>query len=212
MTTQQHISDLLAHRDGESLELEVAARIEADPGSRARLQRFRELKAQLNELPAVKPSTAAWEAIQRRSARPRWDLINGIRRFPLATAASVFFAAVLGIIVWNPAQLLDRGDVADLVLEPSPVPVPVRDYAAVLDRSQQLESLLWRASPKPAPDNVQRALVYRLADLDAELGRYPIVGQQDPVGRERLWRQRVELLEALAQTRRARAVVQPAVY
>lgn len=210
MTTQQHISDLLAHRDGESLELEVAARIEADPGSRARLQRFRELKARLNELPAVTPSTAAWEAIQRRSARRRW--INGIRRFPLATAASVFFAAVLGIIVWNPAELLDRGDVSDVVLEPTPAPVPVRDYAAVLDRSQQLESLLWRAAPKPAPDNVQRALVYRLADLDTELGRYPIVGQQDPVARERLWRQRVELLEALAQTRRARAVVQPAVY
>ena len=32
MTTQQHISDLLAHRDGESLELEVAARIEGFGG------------------------------------------------------------------------------------------------------------------------------------------------------------------------------------
>ena len=70
MTTQRNISDLLAHRDGERLELAVAAHIEDDPGSRARLKRFRELKSQLNELPTVTPSTTAWEAIQQRSAKP----------------------------------------------------------------------------------------------------------------------------------------------
>lgn len=208
MTTQQNISDLLAHRDGEKLDPEIAAQIDADPANRERLQQFRELKYRLNELPGLAPPAQTWETIQQRTVRPVASCRSSIQRFPLATAASVFFAAALGIVLWNPTHLVPLAGVAGNGIEIA----AGQDYAALVNRSQRFESLLSRASQPVFRDAAQRAIRYRLADLDAELDRYAYGERQGPAARELLWRQRVELLESLAQARRLQAVAQAAVY
>ncbi len=220
MTTQQNVSDLLAHRDGEKLDPEIAAQIEADPVSRERLQQYRELKYRLNELPAVAPPAQTWEAIQQRTAVAQRSFMSSIQRFPLATAASVFFAAALGILLWNPANLAPAAGVRGAAgvagvagVAGNGIEIAAgQDYAALVNRSQRLELLLSRASRPVFRDAAQQAIKYRLADLDAELDRYAYGERQSPAARELLWRQRVELLESLAQARRLQAVAQAAVY
>ena len=214
MTTQQNVSDLLAHRDGEKLDPEIAAQIEADPVSRERLQQYRELKYRLNELPDVAPPAQTWEAIQQRTAVAQRSFMSSIQRFPLATAASVFFAAALGILLWNPANLAPAAGVAGVAgVAGNGIEIATgQDYAALVNRSQRLELLLSRTSRPVFRDAAQQAIKYRLADLDAELDRYAYGERQGPAARELLWRQRVELLESLAQARRLQAVAQAAVY
>ena len=214
MTTQQNVSDLLAHRDGEKLDPEIAAQIEADPVSRERLQQYRELKYRLNELPDVAPPAQTWEAIRQRTAIAQRSFMSSIQRFPLATAASVFFAAALGILLWNPANLAPAAGVAGVAgVAGNGIEIAAgQDYAALVNRSQRLELLLSRASRPVFRDAAQQAIKYRLADLDAELDRYTYGERQGPAARELLWRQRVELLESLAQARRLQAVAQAAVY
>ncbi len=214
MTTQQNVSDLLAHRDGEKLDPEIAAQIEADPVSRERLQQYRELKYRLNELPDVAPPAQTWEAIQQRTAVAQRSFMSSIQRFPLATAASVFFAAALGILLWNPANLAPAAGVAGVAgVAGNGIEIAAgQDYAELVNRSQRLESLLSRASRPVFRDAAQQAIKYRLADLDAELDRYAYGERQGPAARELLWRQRVELLESLAHARRLQAVAQAAVY
>ena len=67
------VSDLLAHRDGEHIDPELSAEIEADPESRARLQVLREIKHALNELPGIDPADPpTW----RSSVMPDADTMN----------------------------------------------------------------------------------------------------------------------------------------
>lgn len=207
MKTAEEISDLLAHRDGERLDPERARAIDADPASRAELAVLRQLKHELNELPAVAPPPDAWANIQARSGRRQNRLARLAGSFPLATAATVCLATMIGILVWDPANLQQSDTQA---------PVPVADlsasaqgngdarFAALMNRSQQLESaLLYRGDAGVQRSAQEAALLYRIADLDAELSDARDSDRLSQEEREALWRQRVLLLEALAQTRRA---------
>ncbi|MDH3644461.1 MAG: hypothetical protein OES38_20310, partial [Gammaproteobacteria bacterium] len=113
---QQRISDLLAHRDGERLDPEVSAQIDADPHARGELDVLRRVKHELNELPAIDPDPAVWERISQASdrSRPQQSRRSWALRYPLATAASVFLAAALAIVAWNP--LREDADGSALVL------------------------------------------------------------------------------------------------
>jgi hypothetical protein len=55
-------------------------------------------------------------------------------------------------------------------------------------------------------------LLYRIADVDAELIALYEAPQMDVEHRERLWSQRVELLESLTDVQRGQAVLRPAIY
>lgn len=74
-------------------------------------------------------------------------------------------------------------------------------------QSQQLERRVARhgAREDSAWSASRRALVYRIADLDRELAPLSIDPSRDPVRAERLWRQRVGLMQSLAELDRAGA-------
>jgi hypothetical protein len=201
MERKPTISDLLALRDAESEDAELAALVDGDPAAREELERLRRMKAQLNALPPVKPPAAVWDAIQERSgSRPGW-----LQRFPLATAATVFLAAALTIMLWDPTAGPAPGPNGPQVADP---------LAQLILRSQRLESeVLTRASAPTVPGTAsERALVYGIADVDAQLNELYAAGAADPQERERLWRQRVTLLESLADEQRGQAVLAPAIY
>lgn len=207
MTTKIPVSDLLAHRDGEHIDPKLSAEIEADSASRARLQVLREIKHALNELPDIDPADEVWQNIEQR-LRMTEDLADerdlqrqhgSPRRRSwanLATAATVFFAAALSILWFNPADdsvpELTSAPPSDLVL-----------------RSQRLESQVFyplTRSVLPAGqvawNSSQQALLYRIADVDSELRLNYEEQMRDPRERERLWRQRVALLESLVEVQR----------
>jgi len=81
------------------------------------------------------------------------------------------------------------------------------DLATLMAQSQQLER---RVARHGTPESVEwgasrRALVYRIADLDRELAPLSIDPSRDPVRAERLWRERVALMQSLAELDRADA-------
>ncbi|NIP13404.1 MAG: hypothetical protein GWM88_01135 [Pseudomonadales bacterium] len=205
MESKTPLADLLAHRDGEELPDDVVRGIEGDPAAQRDLRTLRGIRQELNALPPVQPDPALWEEINRRAHPSRsWTL-----RYPLATAATVFVAAALTIVAWNP--LRKGGDAA------GPGPVLVADGALVdlMSRSQVLESHLpVQGTPagQLAWGSAEEALRYRIADIDAELMRLYETEPLDVERREALWRQRVDLLESLTEVQRGQAVVRPAIY
>ena len=210
--TPEKISDLLAHRDGERLDPELAHEIESDSQSRAELAVLRQLKHELNELPSVAPPPEAWANIQARSGKRQSRFASFSQHFPLATAATVALATMIGIVVWDPANLQGETDVVQAPvadLSATAATAESNRYAALVNRSQQLESaLLYRSqAPDWSPD--QQALLYRIADLDSQLGSTASAAADGDLpsveAREKLWEQRVRLLESLAQSRRTNA-------
>jgi hypothetical protein len=205
MESKTPLADLLAYRDGEDLPADVARGIENDPAAQGDLQTLRGIRQELNALQPVQPDPALWEEISRRAHPPRsWTL-----RYPLATAATVFLAAALTIVAWNP---LRNGDG-----QAGPGTVVVADGALIdlMSRSQALESHLpLRGEPagQLSWGSAEEALRYRIADIDAELMKLYETEPLDVERRESLWRQRVDLLESLTEVQRGQAVVRPAIY
>ena len=212
MTLKIPISDLLAHRDGEHMDPALSAEIEADAESREHLKALREIKHALNELPGIDPADEVWRNIDqhlqpgrrpRRDGRPwfaeKLEFFGLTGRSPwanVATAATVFFAAALSILWWNPGNDGLTG-------------VPATPLSAVVLRSQQLESRVFypqarrrAAVGQVAWNSSQQALMYRIADVDAALNSDDQDLLPDPAERDRLWRQRVALLESLLEVQR----------
>ncbi len=116
----------------------------------------------------------------------------------LATAASVFMVGVLVSALWlrglpDTSPEVGTGQIA--------LQTPLQTssgLASLVDRSRRLEEAVQSqvVSAGAEPSRAQRALMFRIADLDAELSSL----QQEamhPELKERLWRQRVALLETL---------------
>ena len=203
MDSKPTLSDLLAIRDGEFADSDRAEQIYADPEARATLASLTRIRSELRALPGIEPDPAVWAAIQRRQ-RGSW-----LRRFPVATAATVFLAAALTVVWWNPVGVDEQApapaSAGSMVSDP---------VAALVMRSQRLESAL--LSPASALEGgtsaTERALLFGIADVDAQLSALYETGSADPAERERLWGLRVAMLESLADEQRQRAVIGPAIY
>lgn len=160
----------------------VSAFAEADPSLAGR-----DVFDALRALPELSPPDDLWPEVRAELGQQTpW-----YQRAPMALAASVFVAAIAAVVMLQPAQ------------------APDNDWAALVDRSQQLEGqVLGGAVPSAMRFNAtQRSLAYRIADVDEQLNTLQATsspgiapdGQDAGTQRdtEALLRQRVELLEAL---------------
>jgi hypothetical protein len=129
-----------------------------------------------------------WDEIERR-ARSRPHRSRGIAW--VAAAAGALLAVSAGI--WLLGRVPTNASGADL--------------ASLMAQSQQLERRVARrgANENGEWGSSRRALVYRIADLDRELAPLSIDPSRDPVRAEQLWRQRVALMQSLAELDRADA-------
>ncbi|MFK7914521.1 MAG: hypothetical protein AB8B93_11455 [Pseudomonadales bacterium] len=235
-------AELLALRDGEPLPRDAQDAIAATADAGEQLAQLRGIQQALQTLPDQEPPAGTWEQIQARlaagpqtlqplalqsgsqgttvaslnntggpaeAAATSWQL-----RYPMATAAGVFFAAVLVSLLWLP----QIG--SDAVSQPSTGPTPALAdispalpsgalpsgaMADLIDRSQRLEAVA-RLPVARAIDGQERsrqALLYRIADLDAQLNSLIEEEAMDPALKEKLWRQRVDLLETLVAVQQA---------
>lgn len=228
MTQKPTTSDLLALRDGEPLSAETRQRIAEDQHASAQLALLQRVKSELKTLPDVQPDADTWEQVQQQLAQRQATGTSGrdgqvpivepepIARgwrlpYPMATAAGVFFAAVLLSTLWLQQLATDVPGNNTAANGPEPLvaanstagtsaPTVAADtMGALIDRSQRLEAVA-RLPVARAIDGQERsrqALLYRIADLDAELNSLIEEEPMDPVLKEKLWQQRVELLETL---------------
>ena len=121
-------------------------------------------------------------------------------------AAGLLVAVMVGVLSMNVAR------------ETPPTVALAHDATleTLLHRSQRLEPLAQRASIG-RDSSAEQAVKFRIADLDSQIASYPgstVPGGAEPNQQEvqRLWSTRVALLESLAEGRRARAALQPAVF
>lgn len=217
--------------EGNLVAADVEAALAADPALAQQLQQLLELRHELNALPAEEPPPELWEQIQRvaeqkLAAEPEQapavqlnltsqaesqppidaqavadDAANApwfsLPQLRLATAASVFLVGLLASALWlRDLPEAGSGDV-QLALENGAA------LETLVNRSRRLEAAVQSqvVSADAEPSRAQRALMFRIADLDAELNSL----QQEamhPDLKERLWRQRVELLETLMEIQR----------
>ena len=202
------ISDLLALADGEPRD----ANVEVDTAeARRTLAEIETLRGQLQGLPDVPVDDDVWLAQLPKPKRSVW------LRFPLATAASVCLTTALGIF-W-----LAGGGPSDVPAQPSYAtgsqiePDGLR-LAALMNQSRDLELRLAAPTTRqqqgirqaaqneplqrsPAMSATERRLMYRLADVDAQIARLYEADAVDPNARVELWRQRVNVLESIAAVR-----------
>lgn len=217
--------DLLALRDGELVDAELQQAIRSDPARALRLRRLEQIREDLESLPGLAPDPALWATIQARAAANSMALAEpaaaaGAQRFrlpyPLATAAAVFLAVVGLSLAIVPSEWQSSSAVGpQLVVGPgagattgpgarpgTPEPTllaPVGDLASLMDRSQSLEAVarLPVVRSADATASSREALLFRIGELDAEINGLIEQESLNPMLKERLWRQRVELLETL---------------
>jgi hypothetical protein len=162
------------------------------------------LRAALRALPQEPAPPDVWQEVERRmtrSARPA----RRPRMLVYASAAALL--AVVGTLVLVRLGTESARPAAVPPADPDPV-------SALVAESQRLEHDLSasRASPRISIDSrddvtgwqtSRDAVVYRLADIDDELLMQSLAPVRDPARAERLWRQRVELMQSLGDLERA---------
>lgn len=148
------------------------------------------LPARLRALPAFTPPPGGWNRLSARMAAKR-------RRLAMVTSG---FALAASVVV----------AVSVTLLKPSPVPIESGGFAGakaspevtqLIARSQTLEQELASARPQVAVwtssrENTVVALEQRVRMIDAQLN------YASPDSAERLWRDRVKLMNALVELHR----------
>lgn len=172
------------------------------------------LKQALRQLPDIEPDPAVWSTIASRARAENTGESPVSRRFELfpaivprfAAAAGLLLAVIAGIVGVN---ALRDDDLKQILLQNQVASLPVENETilALQARSRQLDPITQRYRSDP----IVSAYRYRIADLDSQLSGMP-QGHLNEQEAQRLWGQRVALLESLAEIRRARAALQPAVY
>ena len=211
---QKVLAELLARRDGEPHDATI---VEALPeAERERLlERTKELRDALSDLPDVPVNHALWRSHvpTTQASSSRW------LRFPMATAASVFFVSAVGMFMLFSASNEPANDMSDFVVSGPTLDSQGANIANLMTRSRDLEQQLrgldgWvtaNSGVDSVSDNqrletspAERVMLYRLADVDGQIGRLYESENVDQGQRLELWRKRVDLLENLVVMRSAR--------
>lgn len=204
----KRIEDLLTLRDGEPIDARLKARLSNDRQAAAELERLGKLKEDLRALPELEPPVAARSevvaamgaAVGRRRVRTR--------RRAAGIAVTAGAAAVLAAVAF---LALRSGDSTSPVAAASPAGESSSDadYTALIQESTRLERLLAALPAQRRIMNVGTAgtiagLENQIAFIDDQLTVGTIAGIE-PEYKQALWRERVDVMNALVQVRYAQS-------
>jgi hypothetical protein len=211
--------DLLTLRD-DAADSALSAHVRACAECRQQLARLRARTDALRRLPPVGSAPDRWDAIQHALHAPVVRVEHTPRHpgwlLPAASAAAVVLAVVVTLQSGGPQEDagIDR-EVADVVVE-QPLPdvdtAPVanaQNAARLIQESQRLEQLL--ASYPQAPRVTRASTELTVADLEDRIQwvdyrlNQRVDSGLDEFQAQRLWRERVELLNSLVAVRYAQA-------
>jgi hypothetical protein len=201
--------DLLSIRDGEPVDARLQARVSADATAQRELERLAMVRAQLRALPSLEPPPHAWAAIEarldlgrpaQRPARGRW----------LVAACAVVVGAAVALWLTLPGGSAGPGRADGPRIAAAVDATQVRaPTAAELDQllreSARLDRLLFEMPPRRGPIRADTAITIagledQIAWIDAALSADAGTGA-DGGYRETLWRERVEMMNALVDVR-----------
>ncbi|MCZ6585388.1 MAG: hypothetical protein O6930_05165 [Gammaproteobacteria bacterium] len=207
---------MLKIRDGEPVDADARAYVEADPSARRELRRLRQVQHALQNLPGFEPPAGAWESVilvAENATAPRalrgwhWPLRGAI-------AASVAILAVL-FVARSPEDVAPMGTgPATIVADTVPMNRTVEivgtpAYASLVVKSARLDRALDSITYQPMLMRASTASTIttfedQIAVLDDRL-MFASSLDLSPRQIEALWQQRVDLMSGLFYLRYARA-------
>jgi hypothetical protein len=191
------LDQLLSLRDGEPVDAEVRDHVQQCDACRAEIHRLSRMQERLQALPPIDPPHDFWRDIESKvdadRARPKWRFV--------AAAALVVVAGALGYL-----RSHDRESQTIARTETAATPSSA-EIERLIAESRELEALLAylpepqveRVSTVAAVDSLEQRiqwLDWQLANADDDL---------DPQQTQRLWSQRVDLMDSLVKVRYAQS-------
>lgn len=202
--------ELLSIRDG-VFDARWRAHLDHCADCAAQVEALERTRSRLRELPMMEP-VVSWADIQRRAneAHPASRRAGArlTRAFiGVAVAASVALAAIL---IATQRDRITGTETAEMIAATTDATEAstTADLASLIERSRRLDALLQTMPARPHVERVGLA-----ATLDTMEGRvewldYQLAyagGELDPIQSQRLWRERVELMDSLVKVRYAQA-------
>lgn len=210
------IENLLKIRDGEPVDADARAYVEADPSARRELRRLRQVQHALQNLPGFEPPAGAWERVILAAEKATARRVRRSWHWPLrgAIAASVAILAVL-FVARSPEDFAPMGTgPATIVAGTVPMNRTVEivgtpAYASLVVKSARLDRALDSITYQPMLMRASTASTIttfedQIAVLDDRL-MFASSLDLSPRQIEALWQQRVDLMSGLFYLRYARA-------
>jgi hypothetical protein len=202
------IDHLLSLRDGQPLDAATAAHVEHCQRCSAELRKLREMQLELQSLPPL-DAPSSFSEIQRAMARPAAPPRRFVSPRLVAALAFVSLTAIFFVALRDestPKMALRAVQPA----EPQKQPADAIEHARVPElvaQSQHLEDLLQRLPERPRIERVSTAAMIdtiedRIQWLDFQLSDTRDSGLNE-AQTQRLWRERVELMDSLVKVRYA---------
>lgn len=196
------IDQLLNLRDGEPVDAQVASHVAQCSTCGAELHRLSTVRRRMQELPSFE--APSWERVQQRlRAAPR----GRSRQVVIAVAASVAALSIMtGLLVLRGGAPEDVETAGVKMTEPAKS-LAATDLDELMSQSRLLEEMLRVLPARPVVERVTTAaaidtLEQRIQWLDFHLSYAPEAGLSERQA-ERLWRERVELMDSLVKVRYA---------
>lgn len=205
----ERTEDLLSIRDGESVDVTLLQRILRDPQAREALREYSQTRRALRDLPLIAAPEHSWwrlrdalEAADQRRTRP-WAQAIGLA----IIAVLVALGAAEYLLLFPPDETRE----ANVVVSPFDAVSAggSRDVRELIAESVRLERIL---TAIPQQHGLMQAgtastivgLEDQIASIDAQLSLGAAAGI-DAQHREAMWRERVDLMNALVRVRYAHA-------
>jgi hypothetical protein len=209
------IDHLLSLRDGEPVDAATAAHVEQCQRCSAELHKLRETRAQLQSLPQLDAPTS-FQEIQRAMARPvaaprRALSARLVAGLAFVTLTTIFFVALRDETTPTVADRSVEPQVEPVEQATPPIDVGTARVPELVAQSRRLEDLLQQLPERPHIERVSTAAMIdtieeRIQWLDFQLSDAPDSGLNERQT-QRLWSERVELMDSLVKVRYAEGAV-----
>lgn len=203
------IEHLLSYRDAPE-DAFIATHLEQCRDCAAELQELNRTRAALQGLPQLDAPSDAWRRIQAAASLPARRATKSTKlrvRTALAFALAAGIASLAVLLVLRNAHQSSETSAQPKLQAAAPTMQTIDELASLIAQSRELDVLLQRLPERPRVERVSTAATLdtieeRIQWLDFQLS-YAAAGELDDTQAERLWRERVELMDSLVKVRYA---------
>lgn len=208
--------NLLKIRDGEPVDADACAYVEADPSARRELRRLRQTQQALQDLPGFTPPAGAWERVILAAEAEAARRVRHGWHWPLRGAIAASVAVLAVMFVARSPEIPAPMETGPATIVASPAPnqrmtgiVGTPSYVSLAVQSARLDRALDSIAYQPT---LMRAgtvsMITEFEDHIAVLDDRLMFANRlnlSPVQRGALWQQRVDFMSALYYMRNAQA-------
>jgi hypothetical protein len=150
------IENLLRIRDGEPIDADALAYVEADPSARAELRRLRDTQQALKDLPGFLPPAGVWERVIDTAETDAARRVRRSWQWPLRGAIAASVAVLAIVVITRAPETLGPFETGPATIVAESVPnnpmtriVGTPSYASLVAESARLDRALGSITYRP---------------------------------------------------------------